>query len=193
MTTTEVRHQQGRLTVQAAIAGSVGALLQISGGILETVDRVHVGEPGFTVRTAIIGVAYLLLAVSVIGLMQWRPGLGGTAGHLSWWALGVAAGGWIMSAVAQFTLPAANEFAEQVLFPVATVLIGLGMAVAGVVALRVRRDRSPWFMALVCGLYPFLVIFPVFAVNGGPQFLVLTGWGLCWLLLATGAYRRART
>jgi hypothetical protein len=39
-------------------------------------------------------------------------------------------------------------------------------------------------MPLLCGVYPFAVVFPVFAAVGEPSFLVLSGWGVCWLGLA---------
>jgi hypothetical protein len=31
---------------------------------------------------------------------------------------------------------------------------------------------------------------PVFGVTGGPNFLVLTGWGLCWLILSGALWTR---
>jgi hypothetical protein len=180
----------GRFTQRAAVAGLVGALMQVGGGILESVDRVRVGEPGFGLRTALIGVAYLLLTVSVAGLLRWHP-IG--AGPVSRWALGAAAGGWLLSAVAQFVLQADTGLAEKVLFPTATVLIGLGMTVAGVRTLAAGHLHGwPRFVPLACGLYPFVAIFPAFAATGGPQFLVLSGWGLCWLILNAVVYRRTR-
>jgi hypothetical protein len=189
-TITDTPVNVGRFARRAAAAGLVGALLQIGGGILESVDRVRAGEPGFAFRTALIGIAYLLLGVSVVGLMQSR--LSGS-GLVPRWALGIAAAGWILSAVAQFVLPADTDLAQQVLFPTATVLIGLGMTVAGIAALRAGRLRG-WSRVgpIACGLYPFVVAFPVFAATGGPQFLVLSGWGPCWLILNAVVYQQPR-
>ena len=160
----------GRFVRGAAVAGMVGALLQVLGGILETVDPVRPAEPGFAFRTSLIGIAYLMLTAAVIGLARsgvagqgWPPRLG----------LAAACLGWILSAVAQFVLQVDVGLAEKVLFPAATVMIGLGMLLAGVAAVRARRLRG-WrrFTPLICGLYPFLVIFPVFAGSGAGR----CGW-----------------
>jgi hypothetical protein len=181
--------EKGGTTRVPAVLGLVGALLQVCGGILESVHLVLPGEPGFGLRTAIMGVAYLFLLVLVAGL--WRsPGVsGGTAARLG---LASAIAGWALSAVAQFLLPVRFDLAEQVLFPVATILIGVGMTLFGVSVYRGHRWAG-WRRAipLVCGLYPFLVIFPAFAAAGGPNFLVLSGWGACWVALAAAAAMEA--
>lgn len=168
---------------RTAIAlGGLGAGLQILGGLLETVDRVRVGEPGFGVRTTVIGAAYLLLVLTVLALA--RSGATGR-GAVARFGLVVAGAGWVLSAVAQLVLRADLDLAEQVLFPIATTAIGVGMVAAGVGVLRTRRWRG-WrrWMPLACGAYPFAVTFPVFATAGEPNFLVLSGWGACWLVLA---------
>jgi hypothetical protein len=92
--------------------------------------------------------------------------------------------GWLLAAVAQFVLQIDVEPAEKFLFPVSSVLTSLGLIMAGIGVFRVHAWRG-WrrVIALICGAYPFLVIFPVFAVSGGPNFLVLSGYGLCWALL----------
>jgi hypothetical protein len=165
-----------------AAVGVVGALLQVLGGILETVDRVLPGQPGFVLRTSVMGIAYLMLLTAVIGLG--RSGAAGT-GRPARLGLVGAGLGWALSAAAQFVLTANADLAEKVLFPVATTLIGIGMLIVGVAVLRARRWRG-WHRVtpLICGLYPFLVIFPVFAATGGPNFLVLSGWGACWMAVA---------
>jgi hypothetical protein len=65
------------------------------------------------------------------------------------------------------------------------------MILAGIGVLRARRRRG-WhrFVPLLCGLYPFAVIFPVFAATGAANFLVLSGWGACWLALAAALWRQ---
>lgn len=186
--TADSRHHPPAATVHtppargAIVLGAAGALLQALGGVLETVDRVTVGEPGFALRTTLIGAAYLLLVGAVVALARSGaagPGVAGKAG------LGVAGAGWVLSAVAQLVLNADAALAEQVLFPLATVAVGAGMAMAGVAVVRARRWLG-WrrWVPLLCGIYPFAVIFPVFAATGGPSFPVLSGWGLCWLILA---------
>jgi hypothetical protein len=172
---------------RTAIAlGGFGAVLQVLGGLLETYDRVPAGEPGFVARTTVIGAAYLLLVATVLALARSRA-----AGHsaVARYALVVAAAGWALSAVAQLVLRVDVDLAEQVLFPIATVAIGTGMAAAGVAVLRTRRWRG-WrrWVPLACGAYPFAIIFPAFAAAGEPNFLVLSGWGLSWLILTAALW-----
>lgn len=181
-------HQAGAIAtpswsaIRATISlGGLGAVLHVLGGLLETFDRVRVGEPGFALRTTVIGAASLLLVATVVALAHSRaPGRGAVARY----ALVVAGVGWVSSAVAQLVLRVDVGLAEQLLFPTATAAIGAGMVMAGVAVLRARRWRG-WqrWVPLVCGAYPFAVMFPVFALVGGPHFLVLSGWGLCWLVL----------
>lgn len=174
----------------AAAAGIAGGLLQTVGGVVETVDRVLPGEPGFVPRTSIIGIAYLMLAGAVLGVGALDVA---APRRYAWIGLGVAAFGWLLSAVAQFVLQIDFDLAVAVLFPLSNALIGIGMLTVGVLALRARRWRG-WRLAtpLICGLYPFLVIVPVFAANGGPVFLVLSGWGACWMLLGLAMWSSIR-
>jgi hypothetical protein len=156
------------------VAGLVGALLQILGRILETVDRVRPAEPGFVFRMSLIVIAYLMLTVAVIGLA--RSGVAGQ-GWLPRLGLAVACFGWILAAVADFVLQVNVDLAEKVLFPAAIVMVGFGMLLAGVAALRAHRLRG-WrrVTPLICGLYPFLVIFPAFAASGAPNFSSCPAW-----------------
>jgi hypothetical protein len=103
----------------------------------------------------------------------------------------VAGAGWVLSAVAQLVLNIDSDVAEKALFPIATIAIGAGMLVVGIDVLRARR-WSAWrrWVPLVCGVYPFVAIFPSFAAAGQPNFPVLTGWGLCWLFLAVALWPR---
>ena len=169
--------------------GLVGALLQLLGGILETTDRVLPGESGFTARASAIGFAYLMLMAAVIGVARSGAASGSWPARLGFVSASI---GWALSAVAQFVLQVDVALAETVLFPTATVLIGLGMLVAGIAVVRANRWRG-WrrITPLICGLYPFVVIFPAFAATGGPNFLVLSGWGLCWLALGASLWKEA--
>jgi hypothetical protein len=180
------RHAVSR---KAVVLGATGAALQILGGVLETVDRVNAGEPGFAVRTMVIAVAYLMLLVTVLALA--RSGVAGRA-TATRYGLAMAGAGWALSAAAQLVLQVDVDLAEKALFPIATIAIGAGMVAAGIGVVRAGRWRG-WrrWAALVCGLYPFLVVFPVFAAVGEPNFLVLSGWGACWLGLALALAPRA--
>ena len=168
----------------------LGALLQTLGGVLETLDRVEAGSPGFGFRPGLIGLAYLCLLGAVIEL---RRSTTAGRGRVVRVALMVAGAGWVLSAVAQLVLNIDSDVAEKALFPIATIAIGAGMLVVGIDALRARR-WSAWrrWVPLVCGVYPFVAIFPSFAAAGQPNFPVLTGWGLCWLFLAVALWPRGQ-
>jgi hypothetical protein len=181
MASTTIPASTRHLVRWTGVATIVGALAQIAGGILESVDRLPPGEPGFALRTSVMGIAYLLLMTAVIGVGRTGAAGGGWPARVG---LVVAGSGWALSAVAQFVLPVDLDLAEKILFPVATVLIAVGMLMVGVGVLRTRQWTG-WHRGtpLICGLYPFLAIFPVFAATGGPNFLVLSGWGACWFIL----------
>lgn len=174
-----------------AIVGLLGAFLQILGGALEVVNRVLPGEPGFATRTAIIGLAYLMLLVAVVGLAMTGAAGSGITARLG---IGLACLGWALSVVSQFVLSVNLDLAENVLFPVATIATGTGMVLAGIGVLR-TRCWSGWhrFIPLLCGLYPFAVTFPVFAATGAPNFVVFSGWGVCWFALAAAMWRQRST
>ena len=167
---------------RAAGIGAAGATLQVLGGVLETIDRVKAGEPGFALRTVVMAVAYVLILVMVLAIA--RSGVA-SHGKLARYGLVMVIAGWALSVVAQLALRTSVDLAEQVLFPTATIMIGAGMLVAGTAVLRAGRCRG-WrrWAPLLCGLYPFAVVFPVFAAKGEPDFLVLSGWGACWLAVA---------
>ncbi|WP_395725195.1 hypothetical protein [Nakamurella sp.] len=172
-----------------AVLGMAGALAQVGGGLLETVDRVGPGEPGYALRTSAIGVAYLLFLATLVGVER-----SGATAHrrLSRVGLTVAGVGWVLYSVAQFVLQVDPRPAETVLFPVGTVLIGIGMIAAGVGVLRAHRWTG-WrrYTVLACGVYPFAILFPTFAITGGPNFLALALWGVCWFVSALALWPAA--
>jgi hypothetical protein len=81
---------------------------------------------------------------------------------------------------------------ELPVFPVAVISTGVGMLVAGVGVLRPGGWRG-WRggLALVAmGVYPFVLILPVFAITGErPNNLVVASWGLTYLAIAAAAAR----
>jgi hypothetical protein len=176
---------------KAVVLGATGAVLQILGGVIETIDRVKAGEQGFALRTTVIALAYVMLVVIVLALA--RSGVAGR-GPLARGGLVAAGAGWVLSAAAQLVLQVDVDLAEQVLFPIATVAIGAGMLSAGIGVVRAGGLRG-WrrWTPLLCGVYPFAVIFPVFAALGEPNFLVLSGWGACWLGVALALRDTPRT
>jgi hypothetical protein len=174
-------HTAYKATQWTAAVGLVGAMLQVLGGVLETLDRVRPGEPSYELRTSAMGIVYLLLLGTLVALGR-SSVLG--RGRLPLIGLVTAGAGWVLSAVAQVVLQFDVDLAEKVLFPLATASVGVGMIVVGIVIIRIRRWHG-WrrIIGLTCGLYPFVVLFPTFAATGSPNFLVLSGWGACWFAL----------
>lgn len=182
---TTTSHHTTRLLAATAFAG---ALFQIAGGIVETLDPVPPTQPGFVLRTSIIGIAYLMLSAGVLGLARSKAAGSGLPARLG---LATAGLGWLLSCVAQFVLQVDFDLAGMILLPIATAALGLGMIVAGVGVIRAGLWRG-WRrgIPLMCGLYPFLVIFPSFAAMAEPVFLVLSGHGIAWAVLALATLPR---
>jgi hypothetical protein len=83
--------------------------------------------------------------------------------------------------------------------PLAALLTGVGMTVAGIGVLRARR-WSGWQrpVPLLTGLYPFVAMFPLVALTGEPALPMIALWGLLWIalggaVLTTRAGARAGT
>jgi len=87
---------------------------------------------------------------------------------------------------------------ESPLLPAAALLTGVGMTLAGVGVLRARRWRD-WRrpVPLLTGLYPFVAMFPVFALTGEPPLPMIALWGPLWMALGfavvAGTRRAAQT
>ena len=177
-------------TRTAALALGIGGLLQVAGGVLETVDRVVPPDPQYPLRTSFMSLTYVAFAMGVVLLVRRQPSAGARRARTA--GLGVAAGGWLVMAVAQVALPWNMAFAERVLFPAGLLLVSAGMVMAGAVMFRGQEPTAGLrWLPLLCGAFPVVVIFPVFALLGHPSFLVLASYGACWVALAW-AYGRRR-
>ena len=63
-------------------------------------------------------------------------------------------------------------------------LQGLGLALMGIGVLRTGQWQGWYrFTPLLCGLYPFLVLIPAFAITGGPNFWAIAGAQMPFVLL----------
>ena len=58
------------------------------------------------------------------------------------------------------------------------------------VTLLMNRRWQGWrpYTALLCGLYPFVVLFPALALSGGANFLAIGAWSICFLLFSLAFY-----
>jgi hypothetical protein len=81
--------------------------------------------------------------------------------------------------VAEATLRVSYDQGNN-LFSLAIPFAGLGFILAGILVIRAKQWMN-WQMLipLVTGLYPFVVLLPVFAITQGPNFLAIAGWSVC--------------
>lgn len=181
-----------RFVRAAALCGLVGGILQAIGGIVlgfvrqsqSNIDTFALGpELLFTLLQA-------LLLVGLLGL--WRSGAvteSGRASTLGRIALGAALLGRAIFVVAEL-LEAFDQNLANAVFGAATPLLALGMIGIGIILLMNHRWQG-WrpYTALLCGLYPFLVLFPAFALSGGPNFMAIGAWSICFMLFSLAFYQ----
>lgn len=182
------RADTARTVGLAGLGMAAGALVQSGCGIAQLVDPLVSGQQGFGVRSTVVAIGQLLLLVGVAGL--WRSGAAGD-GQLGRAGLiaAIAAGGLLVGA--ELTDPFRPDIAVA-MFGVAAPLLGAGMLAAGVAVARLGCWTG-WrrFTPLACGLYVFVVLLPVFAISGGPNFAALTAQNLCWLALGVALWTSA--
>lgn len=175
-----------RLGASALIAG---AIVQGGCGIAQVSEPLVSGQAGFGLRNTLVAIAQLLLMTGLIGL--WREGAtgGSRLGRIGLAAAVGASGLLVVAELVDLYLTAA---AAEPIYGVATPLLGVGMVLVGVAALKARRWTS-WrrFAPLICGLYVLVVLLPAFAISGGPNFLALTVFNVCWLALGVALWASA--
>ncbi len=125
-------------------------------------------------------ISHLLLIVGVIGLV--RTGAAGRGG-LATAGLGLTLLGLVVLTVAELIWLAGLEIAV-LFYSAATLLMMVGLIVAGVAVLRSGRWTG-WsrFTPLACGLYMLLVLLPALFMPGLTANYALGVWGVCWLLI----------
>lgn len=136
-------------------------------------------SPAFTVRNDIVILSHVLVLIGVFGFAR-----SGVADN-SWLAksgLGLALLASLVFIPAEITIQIRYALGEMLL-GICAPLQGLGMVLAGIAVLGAGYWPG-WtrFIPLLCGLYPFLVLIPVFAATGGPNFRAIAGLQVPYLL-----------
>jgi hypothetical protein len=155
--------------VGAALAAVYAVVVALAGSHLSAADNL------------IGALIYLTLLAGVVALA-----LSGASGPGTLFRIGVGA------AALGLGLFVTAELAAEALFAVAPLLTGLGMVLAGIAVAREGRwvGWQRW-IALVVGLWLFVVILPVMAIVGEPPAVAavwtLVGWFVCWALLGLAA------
>ena len=166
----------GSLAAWSTIAG---ALLQIVLG-LALAPHQNPGSPWFGLITGLNALSHLLLLVGLVGLL--RSGAVGSG----WLGQGGVLLTLVGFAVLILAEPTAfvNMDVATIFFSVATLVIMVGMLLAGVAAIQ-RGRWSGWerVTPLACGLFIPLVLLPAFALPGYASNYAIGVWGVCWLVL----------
>lgn len=168
-------------------------MICLIGGILWVITLallagVTVGSPAYFIVEIVLVAAQVMLLIGMLGL-TWS----GAAGN-GWFAkvaLSIALLGRVTFVVAELqALVSGND--DSPLLPVAAVLTAFGMLLVSIAVLRTAHWNGwTWIAPLLCGLYPFLAMFPFIIISDEPNPWAIAGWGLCWALL--GLAMRANT
>jgi len=130
--------------------------------------------------------AVTAVAIVLSGLGIWAAGRVGdvTGTVLGRVGLGAALLGTAVFTMAHLVAALVPGADDTPLFPLGEVVAAVGMIVLGVAVVR----RGHWdgvgrYTPLVCGLYPFVILMPAFAIFGEPNFPAIAGFGIPWILL----------
>jgi hypothetical protein len=153
---------------------------------------------GFLVAQVVFILNHVLLLVGILGLA--RSGAAGTGllGHVGLWISVLGMATLTVCEVGAMTLatspyPSPRTDFMDMSYGVASILIGLGLVLAGVAVAR-AGEWTGWhrFVALICGVAVFVIVIPgVF----GPFLagrLALVVWMLMFAALGWALYTRAR-
>lgn len=148
-----------------------------------------------------LGLADPWMAVTAIAIVLTAPGIWAAAHVGAVAGTGLGRVGLVVALLGTAVFAAAHVVAALVagandtpLFPLGQIVAAVGMLILGVAVLR----RGQWagvgrLTPLVCGLYPFVILMPAFAIFGEPNFPAIAGFGIPWLLLGVAILRHRRS
>lgn len=129
----------------------------------------------FTAASVTWFVADLLLLVALVGLHRRRLHGGSKVGSVASSMAMVARGLFAVGEVA--TIASGHD--EGPLIPLGALLTAVALTTYGITVLRRPGGVGPVGWALLAtGLYPFVAMFPVLAVTGEPNYLLIALWGV---------------
>jgi hypothetical protein len=177
---------------QAGIACAIGGALWVIVLMAAVVapDTVYNNAAGFRVWEGLLIVVQALLLVGVVGL-AWSGAAGN--GWLGRIGLGIALLGRVSFLVGEI-VSFATGTEDGTFIPLGALLTGVGMVLAGIAVMRARRwDGWQRFLPLLAGLYPFVAMFPLFAVASEPPLLSIALWGVVWVPLGLALSEKVGT
>jgi hypothetical protein len=177
---------------QAGIACAVGGKLWVIALMAAALfnNAIHDSTTAYRVWEGLLVVVQALLLIGVVGLAG-----SGAAGD-SW--VGRIGLGIALIGRASFLIGELRSFVQgsddDQFVPLGALLTGVGMTVVGIAVVRARRwDGWQRFLPLLAGIYPFVAMFPLFAIMGEPPIFAVALWGVVWLLLGLALQARAGT
>jgi hypothetical protein len=177
-----------KLGRRTAIAWMAGGGLWVLGALTD-----HATGWRFFTAEALWIAADLALLAGLLGLGRLRPHGDGRTAQV---AFVVAVIGRLVFLAAETTLLVAANNKNSVgtaLLPLGAVLTALSMIVLGCSVIRQHIWHGPArFGPLAMGAYPFLAMFPIVAISGGPDIVAIGGWGVAAFALGL-AVRSAST
>lgn len=172
--------------IACAIGGALWVIVLMAGVVAH--DAVYGSAAGYRIWEALLILVQALLLVGVVGL-AWS-GAAGT-GWLGRIGLGLALLGrtsFLVGEIRSFV----GGSDDDIFVPLGALLTGLGLLLAGIVIVRARRWGG-WhrLIPLLAGIYPFVAMFPLFAIMGEPPAAMIALWGLLWLPLGIALHAEA--
>ena len=181
MTTATFEHRPAGASAIAVAAWALiaAAVLQLVLGI--PLAPLQAKEPALWQIAALNAVSHLLLIVGVAGLPQ--SGAAGR-GRLAAAGLWLTLLGLAVLTLAEGIWALSGEDAAVPFYSVATLVMMLGLILAGVAVLRAGRWGG-WhrYSVLAAGLFIPLILLPAFALPGYAPNYAIGLWGVCWLLV----------
>lgn len=176
-----------RITALWLAAGSVaGAIIAIMSDFVPWLSE---NTPAVAItRELILAALHLMVLAGLFGLWLSEAAGGSTWAKIAFGLAAVTRG---VFAIAEIIVIVSLD-ASNTLFSIATPLHGVGMIGVGTSVLISKRWQS-WhaFMPLLCGLYPFAVMLPAFALSGGISYSAIGGWSILFLLLSVALWQEA--
>jgi hypothetical protein len=153
---------------------------------------------GFRVAELVFILNHLLLLVGILGLARSSAASSGLLGRVGVWISVVGMATLTLCEVGAMSLatspyPSPRTDFMDMSFGVASILIGVGLVLAGVAVVR-AREWAGWqrFVALICGIAVFVIVIPGVFGSFLAGRLVLVVWMLMFAALGWALYTQAR-
>ena len=164
--------------VACAFGGALWVVALLAGVFAH--DAIYGDAASYRAWEGLLIVTQALLLVGVLGLAGSGAAGDGWLGRLG---LGIAILGRVAFVIGECrSLIQGRD--DEVFVPLGALLTGLGMLLAGIGIVRVRRWGG-WHRAipLLTGVYPFVAMFPFFVLTDTPPAAAIALWGPLWLAL----------